>query len=253
MLTITIPQDESPRSTFHTFHCTEKQAQAIAQLRTAHKGLGAVKGYKPSTNWTVVPTQNVQMVAGFILSRLYKKQIAAMRELKLEDLDLSSWVPGKRANSFDTAQEQFDYCIAKMIESKEKSLKGELENAHTEAHSRNYCNVCNSIKVNFKTVKDVETGKQVPVLDSEGIPTVSSILVPYIEVHTVTVEKGERKVVNSGSKKLMDKCIEAFLGKSYKYKQFSLKDDNFIELVIGKQHIAPENAQRAEQLLAIVS
>ena len=251
MLTLTIPADEAPRATYCTFHCSEKQAQAIAQLRDAHKGFGAVEGYKPSTDWKVRPTQNIQFIAGFIVSRLYKRQIDALRELTFADLDLSAWVPNKGRNACDNAQDQFDLCIGKLIDSKTQSLAGELENAHTEAHDRNYCAIANSIKVNFVTEKDEETGKQMPVLDADGIPTVSTILVPYLEVHKVTVTEGERKVKNSGSKVLMDNAINKAMGKRFAFKMLSLKDDNFDRVRIGREVIEPTRLSEADKLRAL--
>ena len=240
MLTITIPSNEKPRGKYTTFHCSDRFAQAIAQLRAAHAGIAWVHGYKPSTNWIKRPTNDVCFQFAFIVSRLYKRQIEAMKDIKLSDLDLSEWVPSKGKNAFDNAADQFAYCINTLTESKDKSLKGELDNAHTEAHDRNYCTIRNSVKVNFVTEKDPETGKQVPVLDDDGIPTVASILVPYLEIRTINKEKGERKSVNSGSKVLMDNAINKVLSKRLNYKMLSLKDDNFTDLRVGGDEIKAE-------------
>ena len=242
----TVPANESPRSIYHSFNCSDEQGATIDILRNAHKGFAGVKGYIPSTNWIKAPVQDIQMNVGFIVSRLYVKQVQVLESLKIEDLDLSKWIPSKGANSCDNAKDQFDFCIAKLIESKSKSLEGELNNAHSEAHARNYCGVCNSIKVNFVTEKDPETGKQIPVLDENGIPTVETILLPYLEVKTVTVEAGERKVKNSGSKVLMDNAIEKALGKRFAFRMLSLKADNFESVTIGKQHIDPDMVAKAE-------
>jgi len=242
MLTITIPASENPRGKYTTFHCSDRFAQAIAQLRAAHAGIAWVHGYKPSTNWKLRPTNHVCFQFAFIVSRLYNRQIEAMREIKLADLDLSKWVPSKGPNAFDNAEDQFTYCVNALTESKVKSLRGELENAHTEAHDRNYCGLRNSVKVNFVTEKDPETGKRVPVLDEQGIPTVASILIPYLEIRTINVEQGERKSVNSGSKVLMDNAINKALSKRLNYKMLSLKDENFDRVVVGDDEIERENS-----------
>jgi len=248
MLTLNISEG---RGNFKTFNCTNKQAQAIAQLREAHKGFAAVKGYIPSTSWTVRPVQNIQMIIGFVTSRLYKRQVTAMRELTIDDLNTSKWIPSKGKNSCATAQEQFDFCIALAAEQKSKSLAGELENAHTTAHKRNYLTISNSIKVNFVTEKI--NGLQIPVLDANGIPTVDSILVPYLEIKTVTVEAGERKNVNSGSKVLMDQAINQALSKRLAFKQISLKDDNFDSLTVGRENISSEGLSGAVKIMESVS
>lgn len=220
---------------YKTFHCTNKQAQAIAQLREAHKGFAAVQGYRPKTNWVKSPKQNISMQIGFITSRLYVRQINVMAELSLADLNLSKWIPSKGKNACATAEEQFKFCVNLMMEKKNESLKGELENAHTAAHKRNYLTIANSIKVNYITEKN--DGIELPILDVEGIPTVESILVPYLELKTVTVEDGERKTVNSGSKVLMDNAIDRALGKRYAFRMLSLKDGGFESLRVGGEEI----------------
>ena len=247
MLTLSINREESPRSAHLTFWVNESQAKAIAQIRQAHKGFGAVKGYKPTTDYKVSPVQNVQFNFEFVVSRLYKKTLRQLNELSLNDLDLSSWVPAKGAKSCATAAEQFELCKQLMTASFTASLERSLENAHTEAHGRNYCKFGNSVKVNFVTVKDEETGKQVPVLDDNGIPTVASILIPYLQIKKVVVVPGEKKVKNSGSKILMDNAIKKAMGPRFQIKQLTLKDNNFESLHLGKQHIDPVDLSEFEE------
>lgn len=240
MLTITIPESDAPRSVYRTFHCSDRFAQAIAQLRASKLGFATVHDYQPTTNWKISPVQRINFQFGFIVGRLYARQAAALKEIVVADLDLSKWIPSKGKDSFATAEDQFQFCIDKMISSKTASKNRELENAHVEGHNHCYCGIRNSVKVNFITepikTADGKTIKR-PVLDANGIPTVESILVPYLELSKVTIKEGEYKVKNSGSKVLMDNAIEKALGKRYNFKMVSLKADNFTKLTFNKEEI----------------
>lgn len=240
------------KGAYKTFVCTNRQAQAIAQLREAHKGFAAVKAYRPTTNWIERPSQNIQMIVGFLTHRLYQRQMDAMSDLSVSDLNLSKWVPSKGKDACATAEEQFALCVELAKTSKSKSIEGELKNAHTAAHERNYLTICNSIKVHYISEKNAD-GIKVPVLNADGLPMVESILVPYLEIKTVTVVEGKRKVVNSGSKVLMDNAIEKAMSKRYAFRMMSLKDDSFDEFKVGSETISPENLDGAKHLLKMVS
>ena len=235
-MTITIAASENPRGRYTTFRATNKVVKALAQLRDAKLGFATIHGYKPTTNWAVVPTHDINFNFGFVVSRLYKAQREAIATMSLADLDpkkVAMWVANSGKNAFATIEEQFDYCKANMVETVGKSLDGSLSNAHTEAHDECYCTIRNSIKVHFITEEvTLDDGRKVkrPVLDSDGVPTVASILIPYLERHTKTVVAGERKVVKSGSKVLMDNAIEYSLPKSLQFRMVSLKEDNFVDL-----------------------
>lgn len=248
MLTITIPESEAPRSQFRTFNCTEKQAIVISRLRLAHKGFGAVKGYRPTTNWEVSPVQNIQFIAGFRTSLLYTRRIERLQRMKFGEVDVSKWIASKGRDAFNRPDDQFYHCRSSMCIKMHRSLDGNLGNAHTRAHSRNYCGLTNSIKVNFVTEKDAN-GHEIPVLDEHGIPTVASILIPYLEIKTKTIKEGKRKVKNSGSKVLMDNAIMRAMGKRFAIKMLSLKDNNFQEVVIGREHISREDLYDADNML----
>lgn len=240
---ITIDPTENPRGRYTTFHASNKVVKALAQLMEAKLGFATIHGYKPTTNWATVPVQDINFNFGFLTSRLYKAQREAVSTMTLADLDskmLTKWIPSKGKDSFATAEEQFDHCKEKMIGTIGASLTGELDNAHTEAHTECYCTVRNSIKVHFVTETiELEDGRKVkrPVLGDDGLPTVASILIPYLERHTTTIVEGVRKEVKSGSKVLMDKAIEYSLPKSLKFRMVSLKEDNFDDLKMSGETI----------------
>jgi hypothetical protein len=234
-----------------TFNCDDKQYVAICQLMSAHKGFAQVVGYNPSTGWKTIPTHNINCLVGFRTSSLYVRQIEALRTLTLKDLDLSNWVPNKGANACATPEEQFELCIEKLIESKTKTLDGVRDDAHRIAHDRNYSTICHSIKVNFVT--QMIHGLQIPVLAENGLPTVASILVPYLERHVKVVVEGERKTVNSGSKVLMDNAIDDALPLALHFKMVSLKPDNFQSMRCGGEEIFAEDICEEDRKVALAA
>lgn len=222
-------------------NATQAQADAIEKLMKAH-GFAAIHEYQPSTNWKVQPVQTIYNCnVGIKISRLYKAQIEALKAVKFEDLDLSDWIADKGRDACGNAKDQFDLCIGKLIESKAKLFRTqvdiEAEDAHRKGHFHNYITIHNSIKVNLVNEKNDEGVKR-PVLADNGHPTVETILIPYTSATTKTLQEGVKKApANSGSKVRMDKAIEKTLDDKLKLKMVSLKEGNFKKVAVMGQEI----------------
>ena len=94
-----------------------------------------------------------------------------------------------------------------------------------------------------------------PVL-TDGLPTVASILLSYLELNKTVVQEGDYKVVDSGPKVLMDNIIERYLNqRSVGIKTLSLKEDNFEALNVSKQTFTPDDLRlsaTAHKLLSLL-
>jgi len=82
-----------------------------------------------------------------------------------------------------------------------------------------------------------------PVL-TNGYPTVSSIMVSFLELNRTVVKEGVYKTVNSGASVLMGNAINSLLNqRSVGIRKLSLKEDNFQSLTISKNVVLPDNIQ----------
>jgi len=232
-------------------NATPAQADAIEKLSLAH-GFAAIHEYQPSTNWKVKPVQTIYNCnVGIKISRLYHDQIEALKAVKLEDLDLSDWIPSKGRDACDNAKDQFNLCIGKLLESKAKLFRSQVdiesEDAHRKGHFYNYITIHNSIKVNLVNEKNDEGVKR-PVLADNGRPTVETILIPYTSAKTKTLQEGEKKApANSGSKVRMDKAIEKTLDDKLKLKMVSLKEGNFKKVAVMGEEITEAELYAEEE------
>jgi len=228
------------KNTDTPFNCTAAQADTLDRLSAMRKGsIGSVRGYKPTTDWVQVPTVDLQ-----IITRIETKNLYARKKLALEGIDyadvaediakhpkLAALPAGEALTLFNTAK---DAALASI----EKTATGDRDDAHRQGHDRCYARVVDGVKVNFVTEKGKD-GLKYPVL-TNGLPTAESIMVSYLELNRTYRVQGERKVVNSGPKVLMDKVIESKMNsRSVGFKTLSLKEGNFESITIDKQTITP--------------
>lgn len=224
------------------FRATQQQADALASLSVARAGgLATVYGYVATSGRVKPEIANLTILTRFSTTRLYERKAVALADITFSAVrDAIAKVPKLAALSEVKAIELFNSCKAKMTESMGKTLDGDRSDAHRQGHDRCYARVADGVKVHYDTVKDSD-GLMQPVL-TDGLPTVKSIMVHYLQISKEVTEKGEYKVVNSGEKVLMDNIIEAQLNtRSVGLKTLSLKEDNFDRLVVARKTYLPED------------
>lgn len=226
------------------FRCTQAQADTLDVLASLNKGgIGAVKGYRPTTGYVPgkTPVVDMQILTRFETSKLYARKLAALEAVTFADCaDDIAKHPKLSALPAADCLRIFETRKAKVMESLNKTLDGDRDDAHRAGHDRCYARVADGVKVHFVTEKG-EDGLKHPVL-TDGLPTLESIMVPYLELNRTVRVEGEYKVVNSGPDVLMGKIIERKMNsRSVGYKTLSLKEGNFEALHVGKRSITPDD------------
>ena len=230
------------------------QANAIQQLNNTRKaGIASVVGYQPTTNWEIVPVQDIQLITHISIENLYRRRLEALQEVELADV--APFLPGAPAalsnKSIIECLDIFNDRKAKEIASLEKSLAGERDDAHREAHDTNYAHF-GSVKVHLVTEDTMVDGKKRkrPVEDDDGNVELNSIMIPYIELNVTTRQKGKRKD-KSGASVLMKNLINRVLNKrSTQLKTLSLKAENFEAFNVDGTQLVAEDVARFGDLLA---
>ena len=221
---------------------TAAQAQAIETMTNTRKGgCASVKGYRPASSWIVSPIQDIQLITHFSTKRLYERRIKALEAVEIGDIAADMAKEPKLAKlSIQEATAMFDERKAGMIATLQKTLDGDRDDAHRQAHDRCYAYV-GDVKLHLLTEK--VDGVKVPVEDDDGAVIVASIMVPYLELNVKTIVEGERKPApNSRADVRIGKLIEKCLNKrSVIYKTLSLKDDNFEEFNVDRNTFLPED------------
>ena len=231
------------------FLCTQAQADMLDRLAALNKGgIGSVKGYRPDGAKFVggaAPKWDLQIITRFDTSKLYARKIKALESITFAECAtdiakhdaLSKMTSGDCLALFNTRR---DGAIASM----KATLEGDRSGAHREAHDRNYIHIAEGVKVNL--VSEKVDGVQKPVL-TNGLPTLASILLPYLELKKTVVEPAEYKTVKSGAPVLMTNIIESKMNnRSVGYKMLSLKADNFDALNVGKQSIVADDLKNVD-------
>lgn len=224
------------------FWASARQAAAIQTLIETRKGgFAQVKGYVSVSNRLQPETANFTCLTRFDTSRLYARKIAAITELQLDDIvDAIAREPKLLAAQKDgTLEKAFEDRKMKEIESMEKTLVGDRDDARRAAHDRCYCGIDAGIKVHYKTEKG-EDGLKHPII-VDGLPIAESIMISFIEISREVLVEGEYKKVNSGVPVLISNAINSKLPKSCKLKTVSLKEDNFDSVVIDRNTIVPKD------------
>lgn len=224
------------------FRATQQQADALATLSVARAGgLATVYGYVATSGRVKPETANLTILTRFSTGRLYERKSLALSDITFSQCrDAIAKQPKLAALSEQEQVKLFNDCKAKMVDSMSKTLDGDRSDAHRQGHDRCYARVADGVKVHFDTVKDSD-GLMQPVL-TDGLPTVKSIMVHYLQISKDVTVPGEYKVVNSGPKVLMDNIIESQLNsRSVSLKTLSLKEDNFDRLVVARKTYLPED------------
>lgn len=227
------------------FRATPEQAEALEALAVARAGgIATVYGYRPTTDYVKdkYPLLNLQILTRFSTERLYERKMEALSNVTFKDIEaLVEADPVLSAKPRAELLTIFNERKANEVASMAKTLEGsDRTDAHRAAHDRCYARLADGIKVHLVTEKDAD-GVMQPVL-TDGLPTVASIMVHYLELNRDVREAGERKVVNSGAPVRISNCIAKVLNqKSVGLKTLSLKDGNFERLVVARKSYLPED------------
>jgi hypothetical protein len=224
-----------------TFHCSPRQAAALETLMDSNAGgFATVKGYISTSNRVEPETADITFISRFSVQRMYQRTIAALQALTLDDcMDDLRDHPKVKALSTDDLYRMFDERKASEIASMQKTLDGIRDDAHRQAHDRNYHTLADGVKVHFVSEKD-DAGIKVPVL-TDGLPVVESIMLNVLQVSKNVTMPGVYKVVNSGVPVLISNAMRKRLPKSCKIKAISLKDEKFDSLKIAGLEMIPED------------
>lgn len=238
MNTITYKTGDKP------FRCTPAQAETLDRLTALNKGgIGAVHGYRPTTGYVAgkTPVVDMQIITRFETGKLYARKVKALEAITFADVAEDIAKADKlRALPAGECLDLFNKAKQAAMDSLKKTLEGDRDDAHRQGHDRCYARVADGVKVHLVTEKR-DDGLMHPVL-TDGLPTLASIMLPYLELNKTIRVAGEYKVVNSGPKVLMDNVIDRHLNaRSVGYKTLSLKEGNFESLKVGKQTITGDD------------
>jgi folate-dependent phosphoribosylglycinamide formyltransferase PurN len=223
------------------FRCSPRQAASIETLMdTNGGGFAVIHDYVSTSNRTTPEVADINFISRFSTEKLYKRRIAAIETVTLPEV-ISDLAANPKVSSapLDTIQKAFDERKAKLIEGCQKTLDGDRNDAHREAHDACYHTLVPGVKVHFVTAENAEGHKR-PVLDN-GIPVVDAIMLTVIQVSKTVKTPGVYKTVNSGLPVLIGNAIERLLPKSVKIKAVKLAEGKFSSLSIGKVDMLPES------------
>lgn len=225
---------------------TPKQASDLTILaRLQNGGIATVRGYQPTTDWKAVPTVDLSFISKFSTNRLYQRKLEALKALSFNDLDIKE--AKILALSPSDQHRLFLDCLGKMIASMQKTLDDDRSDAHRQGHDRCYLHAAMGVKIHLVTETRAD-GLKHPVL-VDGHPQVDSIMLSVIELGRKYIVPGERKVVNSGAKVLMDNAINSALkSRTCQFRTISLKSDNHNSLAIGGEVLDPQEVVKVQTL-----
>ncbi|TRZ47859.1 MAG: hypothetical protein D4S01_11420 [Dehalococcoidia bacterium] len=210
---------------------SNKMLEEINVLSSMPKGgFATLCGYVATSGRVAPEVADINFTSRFSTENLYKKKLEALKGLTFEEVTIKG--DKLKALSVSKQREQFKACVDKMMLSLLKTLEGERTDAHRQSHDEFYIQVCEGVKLHLETIKG-ENGTEL-VLDNDA-PIASSIMVSCLDVGKKVIVKGEYKKVNSGTKVLMDNCINNVLKeKGVKtFKTRSLKEGKYDTLKIG--------------------
>jgi len=220
---------------------TKAQLEALSVLEVAQAGgCASINGYVPTTGYVVTPIVNIQMLTRFDYGRLLNRKMDALKAIEYSDIP-ANVIPDEKLKG-KTEQEWFTARKEQEIASMQKTLDNDRSDAHRQGHDRCYAHFARGISAHLVTEKGTD-GLMHPVL-TNGYPTVSSIMVSFLELNRTVVKEGVYKTVNSGASVLMGNAINSLLNqRSVGIRKLSLKEDNFQSLTISKNVVLPDNIQ----------
>ena len=204
-------------------------AQAVKILQATPKGAFAtIHDYESKDTISDI---NFRSRFSYLNYNAKKKEL--LKELKFEELEIKD---EKLVLLSELEQNlQFNECVAKMIESIDKTKDGDRSDNHRKAADKFYLSVAPGIKLKLKTMV---IGGETLLVKNDGIPEATSIQLSMVERSRTYKVKGEYKKVNSGNKVRMDKEIAKVLKKKGlgTYKTITL-GNNFSTLNIGGKEL----------------
>jgi len=225
-----------------TVNMTEQQANVLDTLAETRKGgMAVIHGYSPDARgqkYIQRPVYDVTVISRIRVDRLYQRIINALEPIQFQDIDftqsdrLSNLTVAKLQDLFN---ERKEFLLAR--------YRRERENAHTEAHVRNYISPCQGVKGNLVTEPQMVDGRklQIPVVDADGHYSLSAILVEGLEVSRRMIQDGQLKPTNPQNKTLVMRQMERVLPKvGTSYRRFSLSPETFESVSIDRQTVFPD-------------
>lgn len=189
----------------------------------------------------------INFVSKFHYHRLVQRWLDRLETITIEDIDTSNEkFVGKNV------KELFDSAKAKLVESYKATLNGDREDGYRQGHDRCYVHSSTGIKCHLVTEDGIVDGRKVkvPVLDSEGRPTVASIMVSVLEVSQTVFDHGEWKPTNSKPETIMKDLIESKAQERIlKLKMLALKNGNFEKLTMDQETVVPDDVKSQLELV----
>lgn len=240
------------------FLCTKEQAEVLDTLREVGRGgIGAVRGYVPTSGYDVSPELDIQFITRISTNALYERKIAALELIKFNDFSTGDIAkhPKLAALTYAEAEELFNTRKQMMIESMQKTLSGDRSGASREGHDRNNISICQGLKVNLegRKVDGIKVPTTYTAPNGKQLPKCESILLSYLEISRTVVKPGQFKVVNSGAPVLMSELIESRLNqKSVGLKTLSLDPSKFRSISVANKQILKEDLINVTKDLTMV-
>lgn len=226
----------------HTINTSRFQNEIIEKLKDTRKGgMAVLHGYSPDVagkRYTTRPCYNATVITRFSISRMYARILEALEALQFEDINIKDEKLGKLSNGklIELFNERKAFLIGR--------YSGQRENAHTEAHVRNYVRICDGVVGHLVSAYDKEAKKVLPVYDGAGNVTLRSIMLEGLLINRKMLTKGVAKPVNSQLKTRMGFAIEKALPRvSSDYRRFSLTPETVERVSIDTQTILPTELQ----------
>ena len=224
------------------FRATVAQKEAIESLTVARAGgIATVYGYVAESGRVKPETYDAQILTRFSIPNLYKRKMLALADVTLssirdgvaKDPVLSKLGDAELVTLFNERKKSESDSMNKTLEGDDRS------DSHRAGHDRCYARLADGIKVHYVTEK--VDGIMQPVL-TNGLPTVNSIMVAYLELNKTVRVPGEYKVVNSKAPVRINNLINQQVNsKSVGLKYLSLKEGNFERLVVARKSYLPED------------
>jgi hypothetical protein len=218
----------------HTLTLPNKVADAAEMLAGLRPGgIATIHGYRTEVNSkTLVPSlSTIQFISRFSYARRNERIHQMLCNLEAKSVDLT----GVDASLFDEA-------LSAMRESARKTLEGDRDDAHRQAHDNLYAGISHGVKVHMETTMGAE-GRKVLVVDSEtGLPRFDSLLISALILAREYHEAGEKKVVKSRPLTLVKERIQKVINETFKcLVTLKLTNDNFEALSMGGTVTVPES------------
>jgi len=224
------------------FYATQSMLDALDTLKNCAAGrFATIKGYVPlsAKSWVKLPKYDATITTRFDTEKLYNRRKAALEAMKLEDCMVYVMQDNVLCKLDASAlRHAFDARMKDEIASMNRERPDTAN--HREGQARCHVNICNGVRVHLKTYKSND-GIMLPYVTDDSNTVAESIRVHGIQQHRRYIEKGERKIVNSGVPVRVSNIIKKALNfRSVALTSYTL-GDNFDSLAIDGNLLTPDD------------